>query len=182
MMMLRSGRRTCVLTLSLLSTMAAASGSATAASKVKTTKYHVSGTMVVSSVVSQKGTPPAPGSSCVNAGTVTLSPWGKGTLRTSSTFDGAPAPGTFPLHGTGRFVFAKAELDFKFTMLSTWQDKSGIFSFGKATVTGGTGKLSHAKGSFSFEGSSPAGILQPATLTLTGTVTVSQSHKSATRA
>jgi len=149
---------------------AAVLGTSTAAVTAKPSAHHISGSMTVSSVVSQNGGPPAPGATCVNAGTVKLKPsWGSGTLRTSSTFGVSPAPGVYPIRGTGQFTFKSATLKFKFTLVATWQNPR-IFAVGTATVTGGTGALSQAKGSLKLQGSSSA-ILEPAVIKLKGVIT-----------
>lgn len=132
--------------------------------------HHVTATIAVTDLSSQKGAPPAPGSSTVNGGTVSMTGWGKGALHANAIFNGWPSFAVYLLRGTGRFVFAKANLNFTFTMQATLNPDRRVFITGNLKVTGGTHSLKRATGKLSFQGSSDD-ILAPASLTATGTIT-----------
>ena len=145
-------------------------------SPVKTPKSHAfSGTFVVTTVTSWKaapgpgGLPAAPGSMVSNAGTVRSGAFGSGKLTATSTFDWSPAPGSMVLHGRGRFAFKHATLTFTYKLMVTVQADDRVFSAAAATVVGGRGRLRHAKGTFSFAGSS-LNLGSPATFTFHGTL------------
>jgi hypothetical protein len=124
-----------------------------------------------SAEISRSGTPPSPGSSTFQAGTLTSSLGGGATIG-KLTFAAPTGSGAlFAFTGTNRFFTGQGSLTGSVKGSGGLQSNGSIKFTGTEKVTGGTGRYAGAKGKLTFTGVRTSLTATLTTVTFKGTIT-----------
>ena len=121
-----------------------------------TTAHHYSASMQVGTLSTSAGYP-APGGSAVLAGTWNASPFGPGSLVDHVTNTGHPTDRVFTLAGDEVAFLPLGTIRDSFTGWAMLQPDGSLALRITGHATGGTGIYRGARGTYIFNGSTPAG-------------------------
>jgi hypothetical protein len=131
---------------------------------------HTFNATVKSATITKTGSPPASGSSQVQAGTLTSS-LGGGAGTSKQTFAAGTGPGKFAFTGTNKFFTGSGSFNGSIKGTGGLQSNGTITFAGTETVTGGTGRYAGARGKLTFTGVLPSVTATVVTLKFKGTIT-----------
>ena len=120
--------------------------------------------------ISRTGTPPSPGSSTLQAGTLRSSLGGGATIGTLK-FGASPGALKFTFTGTNRFFTGQGSFTGSIKGSGGLQSNGSIKFTGTEKVTGGTGRYAGAKGKLTFTGVRTSVTATLTTVTFKGTIT-----------
>jgi hypothetical protein len=120
--------------------------------------------------ITKTGTPPAAGSSQVQAGTLTSS-LGGGASTGKQAFAAGTGPGKFAFTGTNKFFTGSGSIRGSVKGAGGLQSNGTITFTGTESVTGGTGRYAGARGKLTFTGFLPSVTATVVTVKFKGTIT-----------
>jgi hypothetical protein len=143
--------RTPLITVAILATALATSGTASA----KVTKRYTSS--LSTAAMSTDGGYPGQGGKAVLAGTWDVSPFGSGAVIDHITMGRSMAPGVLSFVGTERDLLPKGALYALFSGTATIRPDGSVAISARGAFQGGTGLFRGAAGTFTYTGVTPAG-------------------------